>query len=100
MTDWRETHADIRRLKSVYRRCLKGARGGASAVEEYLASGEPAMALESLCLDLMGHPAVRNSDLKELDRLVKLLGLDCESVFDPDFGESWNAMLRRRCVAP
>lgn len=46
---------------------------------------EEEMALESLCLDLMDRPEVPLADLEEMARLCKMVGLDRESVYDPDF---------------
>jgi hypothetical protein len=94
--DWNQVYADIRRLKNTHRRLLKGARGGAEHVTDYLNCDEPQMALESLCLDLMDKPTVPLSDLEEMERLGKLLGLDKQSVYDPEFWEHLTAALTRR----
>lgn len=65
-------------------------------VVHYTAVGEEEMALESLCLDLMDHPQTLLADVEEMARLCKIVGLDQESVYDPDFWANLTDALEER----
>ncbi len=65
-----------------------------TAVTDYLEHGEPEMALEGLCLELMKHKreAVRVNREYLLD-LVRRAGLDQEPTFEPEFWHKLDAFL-------
>jgi hypothetical protein len=59
-------------------------------VVHYLDHGEYEIALEGLCLDIMGSPELGAQDFAECIELGRLLGLDHQTVLRHDF---WQALL-------
>src|SRR5690242_8302303 len=81
--NWTDTAAEIRRLLLAYTGTLP--RDAVDAVEHYIAHDEYEMALEGLCLELMKLKDFSREDRESCRVLAKRLGLDQESVFDPEF---------------
>jgi len=91
--DHRAVQAALRSLLRRHRALLDAA--SIEHVEGY-AGQEEEMALESLCLDLMGRPEVPLVDLEEMARLCDVVGLDRESVYDPEFWAHFREALEAR----
>lgn len=87
-TNWTDVRVELRRFLLVYAGRL--AQDAVDAVEHYIEHDEYEMALEGLCLELMGMSEFTSEDREICKRLSMQLGLNRESVFDPEFWQKLN----------
>jgi hypothetical protein len=79
--DWTSIRARISALLDRYRGQLSA--DAVEGVEHYLQHDEYEMALEGLCIELLGLQELKPEDRRECRELGQALGLDRETVFDP-----------------
>lgn len=81
-SDSQEIVSQIRSLFGRYATHLS--EDGRHEIEHYLAHDEYEMAFEGLALELLNVPPVSSEDRRACVELARRLGLDRESVFDPE----------------
>lgn len=91
-TGWEEIQNEIGALLKKHRSHLPHSTH--EGVSHFLDHAEYEMALEGLCLDLMAYE-IADVDWAQCRTLAERLGLDKESVFDPDFWSKLTDRLRQ-----
>jgi len=86
-------------IAAVQRHSAFLAQSELAAVEHYLNSDEYEMAYELFCLQLMRHNVrLEPQDCSALITLGSTLGLDQETVFEPDFWRSFQSYVNKQGI--